>query len=207
MTVHGEMNTTALALVSDLERAGALTETSLALPAETTYETWEAVGVMLGKMAGSLPWLIGDWYVFGEAAYGTRAEGARIFGVSVDTISNYASVARRIPPQARLAEPLTFTHHQQVAPLPAKERDRWLKTALKEGLTTSDLRARLIAAKAIERKAKEAEENGDATPLYTPREALTAIRGDKTWREIADVALEQLDHEIECPHCHERFKL
>lgn len=191
-----DANRTGLALIGDIS-----TEIGMALPASTTYEQWEAVGYLLGEMHRRTPWLIGDWYTFGEAAFGTRSEGANLTGVTEDTISTYAWVCRRIAPEERRVD-LTFTHHRHVAQLPQEERRQWLDKAVSEDMRAKDLYAAVRAAQIM--GAKSDSTNGDvvpatdAAPTYTPKEALTAIRSDETWRSVADEALSAT---LVCPHC------
>lgn len=200
-----------LALLAELETAGALTPTSLSLPATTTFEQWEATGRLLALMTSVTPWLIGDHYVFGEAAFGTRAEGAEVYGVNADTVSTYAWVCRNIEAAERRPE-LKLSHHRLVVKNPnggtmsKTERRKWLARAVKEGWGTREMRAALLAAKAIE---EHSTENG-ATPEpeleISPREALTTIRQDDTWKAVATAALKSLDDEHVCPACGNVFR-
>lgn len=131
------------ALLAELARDGTLTSTALHLDPETRYETWEALGTMLGLLHRSACWLIGDWLAFGETAYGERyAQGAAATGLAEQTLMNYASVARRIPPERRLAS-VSFSAHALVAPLEPREQAKWLKRAEKEDWSRRELDAAL----------------------------------------------------------------
>jgi hypothetical protein len=127
-------------LLSDLATEGALTSTALTLDPATSYEQWEALGVMLARLSASSCWLIGDWLNFGETVYGERAYQAADLGLAVQTVTNYASVARKIPPERRRAS-LPYSYHAVVAPLEPAEQDAWLEKAEREGWTRRQLDA------------------------------------------------------------------
>src|SRR5215472_5958545 len=48
------------------------TATSLSLPAKLSFSEWREIGIQLWRAAGTLCWLIGDWWVFGAHCYGGR---------------------------------------------------------------------------------------------------------------------------------------
>lgn len=131
----------ALELLAALERSGAITPTSLHLEPETRYETWEALGTMLGRLNRTSSWLIGDWLVFGDLVYGERyAQAAEDTGLAPQTLMNLASIARRVPPERR-REHLPFSTHAIVAPLSARDQERWLTRAEDEGWSRRELKA------------------------------------------------------------------
>jgi hypothetical protein len=130
-------------LLADLAREGALTSTALTLDPETRYETWEAIGGLIGGLNRSVAWLAGDWAEHGERAYGEKyAQAVDETGLAPQTLMNYASVCRRVPPERRRAS-LPFSSHAVVAKLPAREQERWLKRAEKEGWTRRELEAQV----------------------------------------------------------------
>ena len=133
-----------LGVLAQLEKAGALTETSLTLPAGTSFDRWEAVLGACGHVKHVTCWLIGDALLFGEAAYGERyAQAVEITGLSPDTLANYASVCRRVPHAHRRGRPLTFGHHAEVAALEPKEQKQWLDKALANDWTRAQLRVQM----------------------------------------------------------------
>lgn len=196
-----DSESTALELLASLREAGALTDVALALPPTISWEQYVAIMEMLDRTAGALPWWIGDAHNLGEAKWGEAAVQATLARVSLDTQRTYGWVARRVEASERRPE-LKFSHHRAVAALPKRERTKWLQKAVNEGWRTRDLSANIAAATVI-----EAPEKPD-TPKreVTPREALTAIRQDDVWREVADTALKALDAELVCPECGHHFK-
>jgi hypothetical protein len=122
------------------------------------------MGAALLSTVVSMPWWLGDWYLAGlELA---RAEWGKVqsskFKVQSSepthlelaalvrqlfrapdrawkTAQNAAVVCRAFPP-ARRREGLTFSHHESLASLPAREQTRWLDRAEAGQWSTADLR-------------------------------------------------------------------
>lgn len=173
---------------------------SLDVQGDLTYPQWVHVGLTIGQMARSTPWLAGDWWCYGEARYGQTAhQAAEAVCLNRQTLLNYGSVSRRIPPQDRIPD-LSWYHHSLVAALPRAERNRWLKRSLAEGWDSSRLRAALVADKAL----PERTGSDDDKPPISAREALTLMTGDPVWREVATRALDTIE-QVTCPKCGERF--
>lgn len=101
----------------------------LQFPRQLSFETWLSVGRQLSDIYTSSAWCLGDWLVYGEAAYDGRYRDA-IEQTSLDyqTLRNYAWVAKRFS-LSRRRDTLTFGHHAEVAALPAAEQDFWLRKA------------------------------------------------------------------------------
>ena len=92
------------------------------------------------------PWATGDlllashqhddpdnsWHISGQSLLD-------LIGIQPETASNYERVCKAFP--RRLRQPLSFGHHQSVYKLP--DRDSWLKLAVDEGLSVSELRRRI----------------------------------------------------------------
>lgn len=129
-----------LELLAELEKAGAITPTSLDLDPETPFPRWEALGALLGHVHRSACFLIGDWLNFGERVYGETYAQASDIGLSESTLQNYASVARKVPPLRRRAT-LPYSSHALVAALEPAEQDRWLAQAEAEGWSRRELKA------------------------------------------------------------------
>lgn len=141
----------ALDLLLELEQAGALTATSLALPDDLDYDTYAAVGRFLGELHKRNAWYIGDFLIYGEGLYGERfAQAASETGLSEQTLLNRAYVCRHIPPNRRHPE-LSFSTHALVAALPAKEQRAWLEKAAKHGWTRAELAAQMKARRTDEK--------------------------------------------------------
>ena len=59
--------------VSVLERAGVVvTETSLRIPRDTKWESYEEVGAFLGGLGRAYPWWVGDFLNDGEEIFGEK---------------------------------------------------------------------------------------------------------------------------------------
>lgn len=186
---------------------GVFAKKGLVLPAETSFEEWQAQGAVLGLMHVSLPFWIGDWRNFGEAAFGDRNYQVKLHGVKHETEMAYSWVASRIALKDRRLPDLTFSHHRLVAALPRPERNTWLDKAVRENWNTRDFRAALLVKK-LDAGAEVLPPDPPpaSAPAYTVREALVTIGADAHWRHAATTALEQLDA-LTCPHCGEEIEL
>lgn len=122
------------------------TSLSLSLPDATTFEEWQDIGRELAAREKVLNWWIGDWWAFGEHRYGERAKlaASELFPVSFGTLANIGSVARAFPETSRQHEVLSFTHHQEIAPLARQAPDAaqmLLDRAERENMTVAQVRA------------------------------------------------------------------
>ncbi|MEA2420777.1 MAG: hypothetical protein QOE60_2983, partial [Thermoleophilaceae bacterium] len=91
-------------------------------------------------------WWIGDWLHYGNERFGERyVRAARITGYDVQTLMNQAYVASRFE-ISRRREKLSFSHHAEVAALPAAEQDRWLGRAERASLSVRALRSEVRRA-------------------------------------------------------------
>jgi hypothetical protein len=97
------------------------------------------------------PWWIGDLINAGEDRFGETFSQMCEGTLSTEMLSRYASVARRVPLENRVAS-LSWSAHAAVARLPHDQQRRLLCEAERQGWTSDDLRA-----KAREAKAGEAE--------------------------------------------------
>jgi hypothetical protein len=119
---------------------------ALDLPGDTTFDEWVAIGRRLCLGSQALQWHIGDWWAFGDHRYGDRAKAAAegLFGREFGSLMNLATVARTFE-TSRRREHLTFTHHVEVASLPAETAEELLEKAEREHLSTRDLRREVQA--------------------------------------------------------------
>jgi hypothetical protein len=122
---------------------------ALELPENTSFDEWVSVGRRLCLGQQALNWHIGDWWAFGDHRYGDRAKVAAegLFGREFQTLANLATVSRAFE-SSRRGEVLSWTHHREVAALPAEEADSLLARAEREHLSTRDLRREVQAIKA-----------------------------------------------------------
>jgi hypothetical protein len=105
-------------LPAALKRHGCkFTATGLELPADLTEAEWLAAGQALTALHGSWQWALGDWWAYGEHAYGDRkalVESDDWTGPEYQTCKNIAAVCRCFE-RSRRRDRLSFSHHAEVA--------------------------------------------------------------------------------------------
>ena len=137
----------------------------LVFPRQLPFEAWLGVGAQLSAVATSSAWCLGDWLIYGRAAYGGRyREAIGRTGLDYQTLRNYAWVAGRFE-LSRRRDTLSFGHHAELAALPGAEQDFWLRKAEEFGWSTMRLRHEVRSSLA-ERAQEPAglEPPGTATP-------------------------------------------
>lgn len=85
------------------------------------------------------PWWIGDLLNAGEDCFGESFSQMCEGAVSAEMLNRYASVARRVPIENRVAS-LSWTAHAYVAQLPLDLQKRLLQEADRRGWTSDELR-------------------------------------------------------------------
>jgi hypothetical protein len=115
---------------------------SLTIPETASLEQWADIGKKLYHAGQRMTWWLADWAAFGDREYGQLKEFCDLNGFSYQTISNLASVARGVE-SSRRRESLSFSHHVEVAALPAREQTKWLGATEKEKLSVVELRRRI----------------------------------------------------------------
>jgi hypothetical protein len=157
----------AVQLLLDLEKAGAVTATSLALSDPSmTFDRYDALGVFLGRMKRWTSWALGDWLNFGEGVYGDRfAQAAANTRLSEPTLLHYQFVCREVPESRRQAS-VAFGAHALVARMEPREQNKWLKEAARKGWGERELRD-AIKAKRTEMRPQmfDDDEAQDVSPL------------------------------------------
>lgn len=132
--------------MAELERAGAITDNGLNVNGkDLSREQCEALASLFGEVKRRSSWVIGDLMVYCENAFGTDVtygEIAELTGLAYQTVTNLASVSRRVPPSRRRAS-LPHSMHETVASLPPVEQKQLLKQAEAEAWTRLDLRERV----------------------------------------------------------------
>jgi N6-adenosine-specific RNA methylase IME4 len=103
-----------------------------------TFEEWADLGAMLIHVEGQILWWLGQWWLYGERTYGEAAQQALPTGFALHTVQNAAWVASRFAESSPRGE-LTWSHHREVAALPAPLRDELLDRAATEGLTVREI--------------------------------------------------------------------
>ncbi len=134
----------ALALLSSLEEAGALSVVGLHLTdPDLTYSRFEAICCLLGKMHEAVRFAIGDAIILGEKLFHEDAyQAIESLGLSETARREYVRVAERVPRSVR-SKQVSWSHHRAVAALPVPEQRVWLKRAATENLSHHDLRSAL----------------------------------------------------------------
>ena len=97
------------------------------------------------------PWWIGDLLNAGEDRFGESFSQMCEGAVSAEMLNRYASVARRVPIENRMAS-LSWSAHAAVARLSGDVQKRMLQEADRHGWTSDELRAK---ARAVVNKGSE----------------------------------------------------
>src|SRR3990170_1065917 len=131
-------------------------ETALVLPWGLSLEQWKEKVYSLGRMHRSVGFWLGDALVYGEDYFGEDVVWAVVdeLGLAFETLANYASVCRAIPPDSRRRE-CSYAVHAEVAPVfreDAQKGQEWLSRAEAEGLSSRNLRRLLRPSVERERK-------------------------------------------------------
>lgn len=146
-----------LQMLAELERTGAITETSLQLPPDVDWDVYESLAYLFGRIHRQSAWVIGDLLNYGEAVYGEKyAQAAESTGLAQSTLENYCSVCNRVP-RSRRRKQLAFSIHAEVASLSPTEQTEWLSKAAREGWKRGRIREELAprrAAAALEQQRK-----------------------------------------------------
>ncbi|MDP9476332.1 MAG: LmbU family transcriptional regulator [Actinomycetota bacterium] len=115
--------------MSGLALPGVITERSLELPPNLTFEEWAACGKTLKGIDAAVKWWVGDWLVYGEDNFPDKwAQAVEATDYEEPTLRKAAWVASRFP-RGKRRDALSYRHHETVAALPEEERDRWLDQA------------------------------------------------------------------------------
>lgn len=148
-TVSRSVESGSVQLLAELEKAGAVIRNGLFLPPDLEYDTYESIGAMLGALHQASSFLVGDYLLYGEYTYGEKyTQAALLLGLSPQTLANYASIAKRVPPERRRVG-VSFSIHGEVASLPPAEQNKWLDIAESEHLTKQEVRDRLRPPKEL----------------------------------------------------------
>jgi len=147
-----------------------LDETHLELPPDLDFEDFTSVCARLNRFSRAMPWYIGDALLHGERAYGDAYyQASAEFDMRPETLMNYVSICRWVPPEVRRAD-LGFTHHAPIAKLRKSGRKRsdpavpdvktqryWLELAVEKRWNRDELREAIAAAGAGQNTAANAE--------------------------------------------------
>jgi hypothetical protein len=176
--------------------------TELALPDETVGVRWTRTGVEVldpllpievyircvefaGVSGDAAKWALGDLLLVGSnrwpEKYSQALEASRL---SERQVSRYRYVAERVRPSRR-REKLTFSHHEEVAPLEPADQDRLLARAERERFSVAVLREAVLDVRAVERSVRQTPPRQEVLPatgvadavggLLAVRETLTTV--------------------------------
>lgn len=134
-------------LVEAVERAGGMfvdnygRPVGLKLPPDLPYETYESIGLMLTEVDDLVRWCCGDWIAYGEDTYkmDMYEQAVALTGMSYNTVQNWASLSRKIPPQRRRGG-VRHSVHMEVKALPPADQKRLLTRAYREKIQSSQMR-------------------------------------------------------------------
>lgn len=142
---------------------GSITKVGAIFPANMSYEEWEACGKNMRGARESLKFYLGDWILFGEAAYGERySQALDVSDYDYDYLRKIVYVCRNVP-LLRRRNNLSFYHHYEVASLTGDEQEAWLSTAEENNWSIRQLR------EAIKIPKKEDEDKDDVEILPADR--------------------------------------
>ena len=108
----------------------------------------------MDRARDTLAWEMGDWVADREVGYGDLTRLAADLDISLGTLKNRASVARRIDP-ARRRDDLSWSHHAEVAGLEPVEGDAALAEAALYSWSVDRLRGALGERRSAARTARE----------------------------------------------------
>ncbi|MEM9954876.1 MAG: hypothetical protein AAF846_24935 [Chloroflexota bacterium] len=113
----------------------------LQIQGDITQEEWWAFFEGVQKIESAIQFIIGDLAAYGAGEFEiSYQEIAEKTGYKVETVENYASIARNVPQEVRNAK-LSFNHHQNVAKLESNEqKEYWLRMAEDHELSVRNLR-------------------------------------------------------------------
>ena len=171
------------------------TDTGLLFEADTPIEVWGVLVERLVRQHKRIEWAIGDAIRFGEQAYEDRyTQWIEETGLSENTLTTYRWVAERIDPLRRRKD-VGWSHHREVASLPAPVQETLLDRAESEGLTRWAVRqAAKIEREKIEGKATDTT----GAPLDEPD--LVWRPGKEDLTDAARLALESVLAEVGARH-------
>jgi hypothetical protein len=164
----------------------ALTRTSWLPRKEIGLTDWVEHGRRLGVIGRCVGWWMGDWLRYGNMKFGQRyARASRITGYDAQTLMNMVYVASAYDVSERRAN-LSFSHHAELAALPANERQRWLDLAEAQRLSVRCLREELRRTRRLQATEEPEAATGDRSPK------LAAAASAEAGKDAPAVR---------CPHC------
>lgn len=124
-----------------------ITPTCLKIKQGLKYEDWEQIGSILKTIEGAVQFWIGDWYMYGEYAFGEKASQA-LEKWEEETIRKFIWVSGRISSVRRRTN-LSYSIHEQVAGLEMDQQEHFLDRAEKEKLSVRELRTEIAKTRLL----------------------------------------------------------
>lgn len=123
-----------------------LTKTSLTPVKAPSEAEWTAFGLWVETVHKGNQWWVGDWLSIGEGLLGEKyAQAIDATRWDVDTLMQYQRIAGAVPVRNR-RDDLSWSHHREVAHLPADQQREWLARAVAEGWSCERLRREMKQA-------------------------------------------------------------
>jgi hypothetical protein len=127
-----------------------LSPVGLTLPPSLTATERESVGLTLSRIGSAYRWAVADFLNYADK-YGEQTKFAEILSLKPETVRNWCYVASRVE-TSRRRDVLSFSHHQEVAPLTSNEQDTWLAYATEKKLSVAVFRITLKTAQEEEER-------------------------------------------------------
>lgn len=162
-----------------VQRYIAETPTGVEFSEDTPQEVWTEYMQFLSRTEQAIMFRIGDALLFGESKYRQYEQAIEDTDYAYHTLKRAKQVCKNVE-VGRRRPTLTFSHHQEVAPLSPNEQDYWLDQAEPlEGqkqprLSKSELRQAIREAAKLRRV--EAIEGDD------PKESEVVVSEGEWWR-------------------------
>ena len=108
------------------------------VPLEHTYEECMR---QISLAERTCKFALGDLLVAASGHYGDRyARWSEVTGFEIQSLRDIASTCLRVPMERRKVEALSFSHHREVAALPAPDQVKWLEAAETRDIGSARLR-------------------------------------------------------------------
>lgn len=153
-----------LRLIAEVEQAGGMfidnhgLPVGLNLPPDMPFERYMAIGMALTGADDIVRWSWGDWIAYGEDTYkdDMYLQAVAMTGKSYNTVQNWASLSRKVPPKRRRGD-VRHSVHMEVKALPPNDQKRLLAKAARERMQSTEMRElvkdeRGVAPEPIERE-------------------------------------------------------
>jgi N6-adenosine-specific RNA methylase IME4 len=153
----------------------------LVVNGEPSFEEWQQIGAFLAHAEGAVQWWIGDWLNYGEHSYGEKYSQA-LTPAQANTWRQFAWVARTFEMSRR--RDISWSHHKEVASLPAAAADVLLSKAAEEELSQREVRR---LARSTQRAIAQGESSGrcctvdDLRKLVAAGRSFGCIYADPPW--------------------------